>query len=179
MGSPDAMQQTVLFGSRAAVCIAYFKFQFFARQFPANLVFIGCCESASVAFDNKAKFVVNVCCDTLIHFVLDVNQPINQSVSVNIYITCPEGGRGTVGQLNISNIHVIICHCRKAADKSAPARQASPPKGPSPRRRPTPPRSPPRRLPSPDSELERSRQRSLQEVCPAVLFVLIHYTAVL
>ncbi len=69
--------------------------------------------------------------------------------------------------LDISNIHVVICHCRKAADKSAPARQASPPKGPSPRRRPTPPRSPSRRLASPDSEEDWSRQRSLQEVRPA------------
>jgi hypothetical protein len=117
----------------------------------ANLNRSGVCESAGVAFDGDVKSVMNVCCDTLMHIVFD-----------------------------ISNVHVIIRHCRKAADKSAPARQASPPRGSSPRRRPTPPRSPPRRLPSPDSEDERSRHRSLQEVRPAhIHFLMLQYAAVL
>ena len=59
--------------------------------------------------------------------------------------------------------------CRKsaaAADKTGPAaRQPTPPRVVSPRRRPSPPRSPPRRLPSPEAEDERSRQRNLLEVC--------------
>ncbi len=142
------MQQTVCVESRAAVRMSDFKLSL--HMFPADLGFIGVCESAGIAFDGDSNSVVNVCCDTLMHIVLD-----------------------------ISDVYVIICHCRKAADKSAPARQASPPKGSSPRRRPTPPRSPPRRLPSPDSEEERSRQRSLQEVRPANrLFLVLQYAAV-
>ena len=136
------MQQTVYVESRAAVCTSDFKLSL--HLFPADLVFIGVCESEGVAFDSDANSVVNVCCDVLMHIVLD-----------------------------ISNVHVIICHCRKAADKSAPARQASPPKGSSPRRRPTPPRSPPRRLPSPDSEEERNLPRNLQEVRPANILFLV------
>lgn len=126
-------------------------FMLLLHLFPAALVFIGVCESAGVASDDDAKNIVVVCSDTLTHIILD-----------------------------ISNVHVVVRRCRKAADKSAPARQASPPKGPSPRRRPTPPRSPPRRLPSPNSEDERSRQRSLQEVRPAsILFLVFQYAAVL
>ncbi|KAL0037093.1 hypothetical protein WJX77_012595 [Trebouxia sp. C0004] len=68
----------------------------------------------------------------------------------------------------VKNAYLLMAQNKKAADKSAPARQASPPRGPSPRRRPTPPRSPPRRLPSPDSEDEQSRQRSLQEASKKV-----------
>ncbi len=124
--------------------VGMMAFMLLLHLFSADLVFIGVCECWRCCLTAMSNPFVNVCSDTLTHIALD-----------------------------ISNVHVIICHCRKAADKSAPARQASPPKASSPRRRPTPPRSPPRRLPSPDSEDERGRQRSLQEVRLATILFLI------